>query len=137
MEYFKNHDAWSIFKKIIESREPIVSFHEGEIWWCNIGVNIGSELDGKGEQFTRLVVIMKKTSPTIFYALPLSSKKATLIYHIPIVHDGKTSYAVMSQIFACSSKRLERCVWIMSRDELRGLKERLTDILTDQNESPR
>jgi mRNA interferase MazF len=129
MEYEKCHDSWSVLKKIIDSREPVLSFMEGEIWWCNIGVNVGSEIDGKGDQFTRLVAVVMKTSSTVFYALPLSSQKATFYYHMPLKCDGKISYAVLSQGFACSSKRLERRFGTLSKEELIKLRVGWIDVI--------
>ena len=144
MDYFKDHDSWAILKKIVDKREPVLSFLEGDIWWCNIGVNIGSELDGKGSEFSRMVIVLKKTSPTVFYALPLSSKRATTLFHISVTNNNKTSYAVMSQIFRCSSKRLERRVGTIMTDQLQKLREKWIDIIkynylettTKDDESP-
>ena len=93
-----------------------------------MGVNIGSELDGKGDEFTRMVVVLKKTSSTMFYALPLSSKQATKIFHPLVMHEGRTSYAVMSQVFSSSSKRLERFDSKISESELDILREKVANV---------
>ena len=34
---------------------------EGEIWWSAVGENVGVEINGKGDVFSRPVLIMKKT----------------------------------------------------------------------------
>ncbi|MBU2219125.1 hypothetical protein KKG15_01365 [Patescibacteria group bacterium] len=39
----KDFDAWNIQKKKIHSRDEKILFHEREIWWCSLGVNIGFE----------------------------------------------------------------------------------------------
>ena len=46
--YFKDFDAWFGVKKHIESEERKVYIRAGEIRWIAFGVNVGSELDGKG-----------------------------------------------------------------------------------------
>ena len=35
-------------------------FKEREIWWVNLGVNVGFEQDGKGDNFERPILILKK-----------------------------------------------------------------------------
>lgn len=43
----KNYDQWNNLKKQLEERKEMPSFHEGDVWWCSLGVNIGQEIDGK------------------------------------------------------------------------------------------
>jgi len=48
-----NYDAWNEEKKAIQAAAaapPI--FREGQAWWCRLGMNIGSEVYGKGPQRT-------------------------------------------------------------------------------------
>ncbi|MFA5871014.1 MAG: hypothetical protein WC842_03995 [Candidatus Paceibacterota bacterium] len=59
MEYKKDFDSWNIQKKKINTREKVIFCNIREIWWCSLGVNIGSEEDGKNELFERPVLILK------------------------------------------------------------------------------
>ena len=43
----KNFDTWNIKKKHVNRGESRL-YTEREIWWCSLGVNIGSEQDGSG-----------------------------------------------------------------------------------------
>jgi len=44
----KNFDSWNEPKKLLHtSVKSNRLFHEGDIWWCSVGLNIGSEQDGK------------------------------------------------------------------------------------------
>ena len=48
----KEFDIWNANKKNIQNRELLnIKFHSREVWWCAVGVNIGSEQDGIGENF--------------------------------------------------------------------------------------
>ena len=39
----KDFDSWNKEKKEINSHDELVLFHEREIWWCSIGINVGDE----------------------------------------------------------------------------------------------
>lgn len=44
----KDFDQWNSEKKGLEISGPeSLQFHEREIWWCSIGINLGDEHDGK------------------------------------------------------------------------------------------
>ena len=38
-------------------------FKEGEVWWCVVGENIGIEMNGKGDVFSRPVYAPTKLTP--------------------------------------------------------------------------
>ena len=59
----KNLDIIEWSKKKIEinnSNKYPRFFKEREIWWASIGSNVGSEEDGKNNDFERPVLILKK-----------------------------------------------------------------------------
>ena len=44
----KDFDRWNKKKKALDAKAEPLYFHEGEIWWVHLGVNVGYEIDGKG-----------------------------------------------------------------------------------------
>jgi hypothetical protein len=48
----KNFNDWNDLKKNLDSLENHPLFQEREVWWCSVGVNIGSEIFGKSGLFT-------------------------------------------------------------------------------------
>ena len=62
-------DKWNELKKEIDKREKILKFRERDIWFLNIGKNIGYEQNGKGEEFLRPVVVLRKFSNRYFLAI--------------------------------------------------------------------
>ncbi len=36
-------------------------FREGDVWWCAVGENVGIEINGKNQEFSRPVLVLKKT----------------------------------------------------------------------------
>ncbi|MCA9353767.1 hypothetical protein KC842_02765 [Candidatus Nomurabacteria bacterium] len=71
----KNFDSWIKEKKNINNNGTKKLFHRREIWWACFGINIGREQDGRGDNFERPIIILKKLSQDTFICLPLSTKK--------------------------------------------------------------
>lgn len=61
-------------KKETSILEIEIKIREGEIRWCRLGMNIGSETQGKGSYFERPVLILKKFSRDVFLGIPVTSK---------------------------------------------------------------
>ncbi|MCI0501881.1 MAG: type II toxin-antitoxin system PemK/MazF family toxin, partial [Epsilonproteobacteria bacterium] len=78
----KLHDEWNEIKKSTEQINDKLYFKERDIFWARLGQNIGFEQNGKGEEFTRPVVILKKYTKDMFLAIPLSttSRDGTFFY---------------------------------------------------------
>lgn len=109
MIYTKDFDGWNTKKQNIENFAlKSAYFSEREVWWLSIGVNIGYEEDGKSEDYSRPVLIVKKFNNQIFIGIPLTSQRKDNPYYIPIYFGKKTGSAMISQIRAFSGKRLTR-----------------------------
>lgn len=81
-------------------------FRQGEVWWCSIGENVGSEINGKSKLFSRPVLIFKKLSATTFLGIPTSSQDRIGSWYVRITLQGKTSVVILSQIRVFDYKRL-------------------------------
>lgn len=62
-------DKWNAVKKKLQDETRVRYFRERQVWWCSIGQNLGSESYGKGETFTRPVLVFKKLSGEIFFGV--------------------------------------------------------------------
>lgn len=91
-----------------EHRPPL--FKEGEIWWCYLGENIGTEVNGKGTQFTRPVLIFRKYDRFSFFAIPLTTKNKVGTWYCSFEHSGKLQTAQLAQGRVVSYKRLKERV---------------------------
>lgn len=110
------HD-WIEIKKRLHFAAKIVNISEGEIWWCGVGKNVGVEINGKHESFSRPVLIYKKLSRLGFLGIPLSTKEHVGSWYIPFEFNGKNNIAVLSQIKIISVFRLyERMGEINEKD---------------------
>ena len=98
------HHQKTAMEHAIKSR---VFFHEREIWWCSIGLNVGFEQDGRGEKFARPVLVFRKFNKEVFWALPLSTKIKTSKFYAPVeLYDGIARVAIISQMRLIDAKRL-------------------------------
>jgi mRNA interferase MazF len=69
----KDFQGWSNKKIKLESNSTFKHPKEKEIWWCSIGVNIGSEVFGKGDSYTRPVLVINAEVSDSFIGIPLTS----------------------------------------------------------------
>lgn len=102
----KDFEEWNRVKQKLDIRRATPVFHEREIWWCSIGMNIGFEMYGKGEIFSRPVLIVRKFSLSTFLGVPLSTKAKNNEYYHPITFKGETTSAVFDQIRTMDARRL-------------------------------
>jgi mRNA-degrading endonuclease toxin of MazEF toxin-antitoxin module len=102
----KDFDIWNGNKKIIHLKNENKLYHERQVWWCSLGLNIGSEQDGAGVDFNRPVLILKGLSRETCLVIPLttSSKKHHTRVQLGVV-DGKFASALLSQVRVVDTKR--------------------------------
>ncbi len=103
----KDFDTWNNLKKEIDASEQNLFFKEGEVWWVNLGLNIGFEANGKGYDSIRPVIILKKYNKNTFIALPLTTSPKTNKYRLSVgIINKKNSYANFSQLRTLDNRRL-------------------------------
>lgn len=101
-------------------------YHESQIWWCSIGENIGVESDGKGKDFLRPVLIIKKFGYSAFLGVPLTSKaKANKPFYYEISIGKRKSLLMFSQIRTWDSSRLVRKVTDIDGESFLYIKDAL------------
>jgi mRNA interferase MazF len=126
----KNFHEWNDRKIIVNDTEKVPFFHEREIWFCFLGLNVGYEQDGQGEDFQRPVVIIKKFNNEIFWAIPLSkTKKRGKYYFVFPFDDIITSVAILSQMKLMDAHRLSRKIGDMNEETFGILIKKLKALL--------
>ena len=119
----KDFDNWNIKKKEIDSRSVAPFYHEREIWWCALGINVGFEQDGSDIEYRRPVLILKGLSKQTCLVIPLTTSTHThkLRPSIGLVED-KEACALLSQMKVIDTKRLVRKIGNLDKnifDEIR------------------
>jgi len=93
-----NFNKWNEVKKRIDKEEKFPNFREREIWFISVGKNIGYESFGKGEEFLRPVLILKKFGKYTFLGIPLTSKQKIGKYYYPITFKNRENRLLFNQI---------------------------------------
>jgi mRNA interferase MazF len=91
-------------------------FYEQEIWWCSLGVNIGSEIDGKNDFFERPVLIVRKITQDLILVAPITSKTNDSRFRIDITSTGKISQITLIHCRIISSQRLLRKIGYVKKN---------------------
>ncbi len=125
----KDFDTWNQEKQTLHNSRTNVVFHEREIWWCSIGVNIGYEQDGKNDLFERPVVIIKKFNRDVAWVAPLTTKVKYGIYYHSIFHEDQEFSVILSQLRLLSTKRLRRYVRKISPHQFWLIRDKIKKLI--------
>ena len=118
----KKFDEWNLQKKKLDYG-LIKLYKAREIWWCSLGVNVGYEQDGSGDNFHRPVVILKGFSKQVCLIVPLTTSIKTNPYHLSLGRiNERDSYAIISQIKLIDTRRLVDKVGMLNQDKFSELK---------------
>lgn len=131
-KYKKDFDGWNSKKSSIDQSKKEIRFHEREIWWGHVGVNVGSEIDGKGEKFARPILIFRTFTKRLMWVIPLSSKKRSGTYFCEvqsILEDGVKRWALLNQLKLVDSKRLIYKVGTISKDDFAAIKKAVMNLM--------
>jgi mRNA-degrading endonuclease toxin of MazEF toxin-antitoxin module len=127
----KDFIYWHTIKRDIHNQRPRIYFKEREIWFCHLGENIGFEQDGRGNEFLRPVLIVKKFNHELFWALPLTKKHRpdNPYYFAFTFKDGVTSSAILSQLRMLDSKRLKYQSGTASEMHFSSIKTKIRQLI--------
>lgn len=123
--YFKDFDKWNEVKKHTDTNDTKVSIRAGEIRWMSFGVNVGSEIDGKGESFTRPGLILHVIGSHLAFVAPLSTKVKEVAGYLPFNWKGTTTALCIHQIRIISQKRILSRKGRISEDKLKAIKDEI------------
>ena len=120
----KDFDGWNEKKKQTNGRADAPFYHQREIWWCSLGVNVGFEQDGSGAEFRRPVLILKGLSRSTCLVVPLttSARKHPLRPSIGLV-GGKEAHVLLSQIRVIDTRRLVRKIEFLERKRFNDIRK--------------
>lgn len=104
------------------------TIHEGEVWWCAMGENVGVEINGKNEVFSRPVLVFKKLSRYGFMGIPLTSQKHNGNWYAPFIFQRKMQYAALAQARVMSTARLYKKMGMLTESDFRAVKDGFTNL---------
>jgi mRNA-degrading endonuclease toxin of MazEF toxin-antitoxin module len=123
------YDSWNNLKKNISIKNRL-NFNVGEIWMTSLGKNIGVEEDGKGVNFLRPVLVLKKFNSDFFIGIPLSNTDKSGEFYYKFQFKDKSSNALISQIKTIDCKRLIYRMGKTGEDTLSLVKEKIRNMFS-------
>ena len=129
----KDYKKWMGVKSKLNNSGPRRSIKEGEIWWAAMGENVGVEIDGKNEKYSRPVIIFKKHSNLCFTAIPLTSKKHNGSWYAQFGFQEKNQTAILIQARLMDSTRLYERMGKMSNGDFWEVTKRYLELFKPKN----
>lgn len=134
----KDFDRWNEVKKKIDSPDlgtrPFP--RERWVWICSVGINVGFEQNGTGNEFERPAVVVKKFNNQMYWVVPLSSKQKSFDFYYNFTDpSGHPVALISSQLRLISIKRFKREMYRLPDADFDNLISQLKGFL--KNSKPR
>ena len=125
----KDFDSWNEIKKKT-NKEKSRLYTVREIWWCQFGVNIGSEQDGRGEKYLRPALILHGFGPDACLVVPLTTSTREHFLRVSIgVVDGREARANLSQLRVVDTRRLVEKVGFLDKEIFKNVRKTVRGLL--------
>lgn len=121
----KDFDTWNKVKKDIHLKQTGLFCNTREIWWASIGLNVGSEEDGKNDLFERPVLIIKIFNRDMVRIVPITSTRREDDNHIYFEYENVAGSIRLSQMKTISTKRLSRKICRLDSDTFLLITDKL------------
>lgn len=102
----KCFEEWIVVKRELHEAGNMPNIREGDVYWCGFGENVGVEINGKNEMFSRPVLVLKKLSRLGFLGVPLTSKLHEGSWYVTFEFNKRKEVAVLAQVRVFSVSRL-------------------------------
>lgn len=122
-------DRWNEQKKQFSKKSTKIMFHEREIWWCSLGINLGSEQMSLSRDFSRPVLIVRVFTQTMFWGIPLTTKIQEKPYRYPFSLNNIQNDALILQLRAFDQKRLIRKIGMLEMTSFQEIKLFVKELL--------
>ena len=125
----KDFSIWHVVKKEVDEKTTSRTYHEREIWWANLGLNVGNEQDGSGPRSMRPVLIVKGISKETCFVLPITTSEQQNQYRISIGSaTGKLSKVILSQLRLIDTRRLAEYVVLLDKRMFAEIRKNVRDL---------
>jgi len=126
----KKFNEWNELTQTLNKKENIINFKEREIYWGSLGENIGSEQNGKGKDFSRPILVVKKLNKQLFFSVPLSTtiRDGSYFYNFNFFENQQSS-ALLVQAKIFDLKRIDQKIGMINKNDFLKLKEKLRVLL--------
>lgn len=126
----KDFHGWIKLKIKLHFTGHICAIKDGDVWWCAVGENIGTEINGKSETFARPVLVLRKLSKYNFIGLPLTSKQHSGSWYAYLEFKNRKQIAVLSQVRNISVSRLYKKMGVIPEPELSKIRTKFCSLVS-------
>ena len=131
-DYIKTFQGWFKLKIVLWKKESTIIFKQGDVWWCSLGMNLGEEIFGKGEKFTRPVLVFRKFTSNSFLGLPLTLQEKQGSWYVEITVHGTKNWVMLNQARILDKKRLTNRVAALDIKDFQKVKERFLEFYNSE-----
>lgn len=136
MNMIKRFLEWIKLKeKLHNNKHKPPHITEGEIWWASLGDNIGREINGKNDLFSRPVLIYKKLSRETFLGLPTTSQNRKGTWYVSITYGDFKVTAILAQARVIDTKRLSSRIGQLDESDFVKVQESFVNLYSSVNSS--
>jgi hypothetical protein len=122
-------DNWNNLKKELANKKlDNFKFYERDIFFISIGQNVGYEQYGKGREFLRPVIVLKKLSKYSFIGIPLTSKEKIGKFYFKFYFKNIDNYALLNQIRVFDIRRNKYFYGRVSSNTFDKIKQKFLDL---------
>ena len=116
-------------KEKIDKKNQNIFVNEREIWWCNLGLNVGYEQDDKNYDFVRPVLIIKRFNKKVVLMVPLSTRIKNNKYYYKFNFNNKVNSVILLQIRLIDTKRLDRRIGTLPMIQFKKITKAIKDLI--------
>ena len=122
----KDFENWHTLKSKINRKNNLPTFKEREVWWASIGLNVGHETDGKGKNFNRPILVVKKFNNQLCWGVPLTTKIKNTPHYYQFSLDGsREQCAMLTHLRLWDVKRLTHKIGRLAEKEFQVIRHKL------------
>jgi len=126
----KKYDQWNEVKKTVTKNNRKLGIKPREIFWAKIGQNIGSEEYGKGKNFARPIIIIRKLTSDLFLGIPTTTNTKNNDYFHKFSYNSKQDgiievSAMIIQVKVFSTNRLMNKIGMIDKDNFFKITDKL------------
>jgi mRNA-degrading endonuclease toxin of MazEF toxin-antitoxin module len=90
---------------------------------ASIGENVGSEIGGKSDLFSRPVIVFKKLAHGFYFVIPTTTKEKNGSWYVAFMHKGTYMNACLHQARAIDFRRISSKLGTLDSEDMRKVKE--------------
>lgn len=126
--HIKNFDGWNEVKKKVNNKNRAL-IKQGKVYWCNLGINVGVEQNGKDNNFQRPIIVIKKFSNKIVLGAPLTTKIHKGNWYFDIEIKNKKVQVILNQIKPLDTKRLLNELFEIPENKIKHIIKKYIELI--------